>query len=717
VQSTTSEEIEKEEPSGDEDILAEAKERFRLAEEAERDIRLEALDDIRFSLGEQWEPQIKQQRELDRRPCLTINRLPQAIHQITNDQRQNRPSIKVSPVDDGADKDTAEIYQGLIRNIEYQSNADTAYDTAFDFSVRGGFGFFRVVSEYCDPMSFDQDLRIIRVKNPFTCFLDPYSREPDGSDANWGFAFDDLSEDDFKAQFPNAELSQMPDWESLGNQTPGWITGKSARVAEYYYKEFEETEICLLKDQTGATQVVKKSDLQAPVMLPPGVEIIQERKALIPIVHHLKINGIEILERTVWPGKFIPIIPVIGEEIDVDGERVVKGLVRDAKDSQRMYNFFASAEAETIALSPKAPWIIADGQIKGYEKFWKTANTQNHGYLPYVPTSLAGHAVPPPQRQTFEPAVNAITQARMMASDDVKATTAIYDASMGNRSNENSGIAIQRRASQAQTGNFHFIDNLSKSIRHCGRILVDAIPHFYDGARAIRTLGEDGQEQIVKINQAFQYKGEERVFDFSVGKYDVTVSTGPSFQTKRQEAAASMIEFTKAMPQQAMAISDLIAKNLDWPGAHDIAERLRKTLPPNLIDGDKDQVIPPQVKAQLDQMSQMNEALTQQLNAANEEIEQKKRELKSKERIEFAKLENQAAIEMAKLQSSEALTILSHQIAEISERLNLLRVDQPIEEQMPDAGPEMGFANGFEEQPPTGGPSPGQSHGENPWQS
>jgi hypothetical protein len=703
-----------ENPKTEDDILAQARKRFDLASQADSDIHTLALEDLKFAAGEQWPEDVKGARELDSRPCLTINRLPQAIHQITNDQRQNRPSIKVSPVDDKADIQTAKILQGLVRHIEYASDADTAYDTAFDSAVRASFGYFRITTEYCDPYSFDLEARIERVADRFSVRLDPYFTNPDGSDANWGFIFENLSADDYKAKYPNSKLSKMEDWESVASTIPGWATKDSARVAEYFYREFEEKKIAQIfvaDPQTGQPVKHVLDESEIPEGFPES-QILAKRSTLVPTIKWCKTNGIEILEETIWPGKWIPIIPVLGEEQIIDGKRVLKGLVRDAKDPQRMYNYWASAETETIALAPRAPWIGAEGQFEGHEEEWATANTRNHAKLEYKPKTIGGVPVGPPQRNAFEPPVQAISQARMLASDDLKATTGIYDAALGAQAREVSGVAIRNRANQSQTSNFHFFDNLSKSIRHGGRILVDIIPKIYDTERAVRILGEDGTEEIVRINQIFEHKGKQVFYDLGAGKYDVTVNTGPSFETKRQEAAASMADLTKAYPQIMQVAGDLLVKNLDWPGAQEIGERLKKTLPAGVADDDKKQMpIPPQVQAQMQQMNQLIEHLTSELKHQTQIVSTKALELESRERIEMAKLQVQAEIEMAKMGSQEAQLLLKQEVSEIQHRLELLHSSQPIGIET-EAGPnEAAPPNQMQQQPPTGGPSPGQPMG------
>jgi hypothetical protein len=465
--------------------------------------------------------------------------------------------------------------------------------------------------------------------------------------------------------------------------------------------------------------VVKKSELDAhlqqlALISPdgfPAVSVVRERRSQVPVIKHCKLNAIEILEKTTWPSKYIPIVPVYGSDQFITGKRILKGLVRDAMDSQRMYNYWASAETEAIALAPRAPFIVAEGQIEGYEEQWRTANRKNHSVLTYKPTDVKGQPVSPPQRNAFEPAVQAISQARMLASDDMKATTGLYDAARGAQSNETSGIAIQRRSMQAQTSNFHYVDNLTRSLKHVGKICIDLFPKIYDTARTGRIIGEDGEQKVVKLNQPTDdmgADGEPLIYAMDVGKYDVTVDVGPSYASKRQEAVASMLELAKANPAITQIAGDLLVKNMDWPGASEIAERLRKMLPPNLLEDDKKkQPIPPQIQAQLQQQGQMLEQLTEQLNQAQDQIQHKRVELESRERIEMAKLETQTRIELAKLDAKDSIVLLQAQIQELDARQRQLGSQQPIPDVTADnGGPQL------QPQEPMEGAYPGAEFGD-----
>jgi hypothetical protein len=710
-------------------VIDTALERFNLAMSADSENTELALEDMQFRAGDQWPEEVRQQRKLDARPILTINKIPQNIHQLTNNQRQNRPTIKVSPYDDASDVETARVYQGLIRNIENNSNADTAYDQAFDSAVTGGRGFFRIITDYCDPYSFDQEPVIKSIQNPFSVLLDPSYKEPDGCDANWGFVFDDISMDEFKELYPDAECCR----EGFMSDTlsSDWRSGDKVRVAEYFEKNQKEDLLVSLPDGSAALKSdIDEMDDDKLEEMGLDKEIIEKiintkgatRKTMVPVINWYKINGEEILEETTWPGSFIPIIPVHGEELIVDGKRVFEGIVRHAKDPQRMYNYWATAETEAIALAPKAPFIGAEGQFEGHEEKWETANTKSHAYLEYNPTSRDGKPMPAPQRNFGEAGVQAITQARMLASDDLKTTTGIYDASLGNRSNESSGIAINRRAQQAQTGNFHFIDNLTRSIRHAGRILVEIIPVLYDTERTVRIIGADEEQEIVAVNKVFKdEKGVTRKYSLDQGRYDVQVSTGPSYASKRQESLDSILQFVQSYPQAAQFAGDLIAKNMDWDGAEEIAERFKKTIPPHLL-AENESALPPEVQAQLDQSGQM----VQQLQAQIEELQGEKQlklteleaekqmkliELESKERLELAKLETQMRIKSAELEVRDRATPLelaplNKQAEEMDDRQELLGDELPISE---DEISEL-----LEKELPTGGMSPGLSGQEPP---
>lgn len=688
-----------------EELIRVARERFKIAEEASANNRDLAIEDLEFFKGDQWPVEIKNQRDAQYRPCLTINRIPQFVRQVTNDQRQNTPSNKVYPVDDKADIETAKVLQGIYRHIENNSNASIARTTAFDGAVKKGWGFYRITTDYASSNSFNQEILIKQIADDFSVYFDPHSTEIDGSDANWAFIGEDVSKDDFKAKYKNSELAGVEDWRSYGDQAPGWITEETVRIVEYFYKDYEDITLLLLSDGS----VLEKSEFEEnrEVILKSGVKIKNERKTKKEIIKWCKLNGVEVLEETTWLGRWIPIIPIYGEIIRINGEKTLQGIIRNAKDPQKMLNFWKSAETEAIALAPKAPFIGYEGQFEGHESKWASANTHPHAYLEVKPITIGGQQAPLPQRNAYEPPVQAITNASFQAADDLKATTGIYDSALGAQSREVSGIAIRGRQAQSQTSNYHFLDNQKHSMRHEGRIVVDLIPRIYDAEQAVRIIGEDDQQEIVWVNKSFKRKGEEVQYNLDYGQYDVVCESGPSFATKRQEASESMLELSRNAPQLMGVAGDLLVKNLDIPGANEISERLKKTLPPGVIDDPEKKPIPPEIQQKLQQYGQLVDQLTAKVNEQAEAIKMKTNELESKERIEMKKLENSLVLEQMKQQGSAANAVFLAELESLKHQLSVLQYGQPnqFDTDFNEPAPDQGE---FNQTPnPTGGPSPG----------
>lgn len=698
--------------NSDEEVLKRIRSRFAACEQAETKMREDAVDDINFCKGDQWQADVKTDRENEHRPCLTINRLPAHVRQVTNEQRQNRPAIKVNPVDDHADVETGEIIQGLIRHIEYSSNAEVAYDTAVDYQVRGGFGYFRLITEYADPTSFDQEIKLLRVRDPFSIYLDPDHQAPDGSDSEFGFAICSMSPSEYKRQWPGSIVGTSTDWAALGSTSGGWMNKDTVRVAEYYEKQYRKTRIYQLSDgrvvradelKTEHLEGLKREDGIVPT-------IKKSRETHVVEVKWYKTNGTEILDKTDVFGSFIPIIPVYGDEYFVNGERTLESLIRHAKDPQRMYNYWKSAATEMIALAPKAPFIGVEGQFEDFEDEWKLANVQSQPYLQYKSITLPnGQPAPPPARQTYEPPVQALNQQAGECIEDIKATTGIFDAELGNRSAEQSGIAIQRRVNQSNTSNFHFGDNFKRSLRHAGCIILEWIPHIYNKEQAIRCLGVDNQQKIVTINKWFHEAGEDKGYFLDKGRYDVTIDTGPSFQTKRQEAVSAMMELTKALPNTMAVTADLLVRNMDWPEAQKIADRLKKALPPGIAEKDDDdskQDLPPAAQQLLARAEQVMQQQQQVIGQQDEAIRMKKVEAESRERIEFAKMRNEIVLKMMEHDVAGAKAILDAELGEIEMRLQLLHENSKLVNE-PGDGPQGGASSGQSTTTPTGGPPPG----------
>ena len=495
----------------DHDRLATMRSRFTMALSAYSDSREDELDDLRFMAGSpdnqwQWPADVLatrgsvQGQTINARPCLTINKLPQHVRQVTNEQRQNRPTGKVIPADDKADVAVAEIFDGMVRHIEYISDADVAYDTACDNQVTYGEGYIRLLTEYCREDSFDQDLKIGRVRNSFSVYMDPTIQDPCGSDANWCFLTEDLTKEEYERMFPNASPVSSMMSQGVGDQSLSqWLSEDTVRIAEYFYIEHKSAKLNLYPDNVTAIDGTPQ-DKQLKLMFQKP---IRSRNVDKKQVKWLKTNGFEVLQEQDWAGKWIPVIRVVGNEWEVDGQLYVSGLVRNAKDAQRMYNYWVSQEAEMLALAPKAPFIGYGGQFEGYENQWKTANTTNWPYLEVNPdvTDGAGSALPLPQRAAPPLAQTGLIQAKMGASDDIKATTGQYDSSLGAASNERSGRAILAREKQGDTGTYHYVDNLSRAIRYVTRQLVDIIPKIYDTERVARIVGLDDQGRPLEVGE------------------------------------------------------------------------------------------------------------------------------------------------------------------------------------------------------------------------
>jgi hypothetical protein len=501
----------------------------------------------------------------------------------------------------------------MVRHIEYISDADVAYDTACENQVTYGEGYIRVLTEYCDDNTFDQDIRIGRIRNSFSVYMDPTIQDPCGSDAEWCFITEDLTKDEYERQFPDAAPMSSIQQEGVGDENLAqWLNDDVVRIAEYFYVDYESATLNLYPDNmTAFNNSREDKQFKAMGLKPLKTRNVQRRKVM-----WCKTNGYEMLEENEWAGKWIPVIRVVGNEYEVEGRLFVSGLIRNAKDAQRMYNYWVSAETEMLALAPKAPFIGYGGQFEGYEQQWKTANVNNWPYLEVNPdvTDGQGGVLPLPQRAPPPMVQSGIIQAKAGSSDDIKSTTGQYDSSLGARSNERSGRAILAREHQSDVGTYHYVDNLARAIRYTTRQIVDMIPKIYDTQRVARIIGVDGETNMVKIDPTQPMPMRElrdpnnpdividKIYNPGVGKYDVCVTTGPSYMTKRQEALDAMTHLLQGNPQLWAVAGDLFIKNMDWPGAQEMAQRFAKTIDPKLLaDEDKS----PQLQAAEQQMQAM----------------------------------------------------------------------------------------------------------------
>lgn len=601
-------EIESDKP----DVVTKVRRHLADAFEHDRDNRVEASEDLNFLAGNQWPETVRRQRETEGRPVLTINRLPQFVRQVTNDIRQADVAIRVRPTDGAvvraervqnleqerkalemgqqAPKQKpmlmADVMDGLIREIQYQSSANFAYATAAEHQVSCGIGHFRLMTDYVDDFSMDQTIRIKPINRPLSVYWDPKATEIDRSDANWCIVTDLIPESAFKEMYPDAKPTSVEHFEERSSELY-WTTADTVRIAEYWVKTPATKEIVQMPDgQVVDISQFKKGDREI-IDEEIAINGLQVRKVKSHKVEQYIVNGVEILEGPYeWPGKDIPIIPVIGSEIPVDDKVMRHGLIRFARDPQQLYNYARTSAAESMGQAPRSPWLVTPAMIRPFKDVWDTAHKALRPYLPYMPDPDQPQG---PIRQPPPDIPMAYFNEAQIADGDIKASVGIYDPQLGERSSETSGKAILARENQGDTGTFHYSDNLKRALEYAGRQLVEIIPKVYDNERVVRILGEDDSEFYVPINTAAGYdENGEPVYinDLSAGKYDCRVTIGPSYSTKRVEAAESMYQFMQAYPPAAQLAGDLIAKHMDWPGADAIAERLKRAIPAEILGED-----------------------------------------------------------------------------------------------------------------------------------
>lgn len=582
-------------------VISTALKRFKTAMDAEFENRKNFLDDLKLSCADdQWPDEVKKLRGVHR-PTMTFNRLNGVVKQIINDYRQNKLSMRVLPASGDASDDCAEIIGGLLRNIEAQSDADIAYTLALDSAARGGFGYFRIVTEYANDDVFEQDVRIKPIYNPLTVYFDPSARKCTREDAKWCFITEVIPREDFESMYPKVSLDSI---EGTGD-TAAWITSDGVRVAEYYEKINYETQIVAFDNG----MVMEASDEEVAVLAQGGMIAVKKRNATRTKVIWRKMTASTIIEEPrEYKTKYIPVIMVPGEEVNVEGKTMTRSAIYYAKDAQRMYNYYRTAATESVALATKAPWLVTANHIRGYEQMWAQANTSPQSYLVYNPDGSM------PQR--IEPANQPIGEISMaaLASDDIKATTGLYDASLGARGNETSGKAILARQQEGDTANYHIIDNLTKAIELCGKVALDFVRITYDTERVARIITPEGEPQTVIVNQQQRdpLTGIINVLNnITVGKYDVVIDTGPTIATQKLELVNAMQQVLPSLPIVGQVAPDLIIKELPFRGAREIAERVKRALPPQVTEDQDD----PEAQAMM-QQAQAAQAEQQQQVAA-----------------------------------------------------------------------------------------------------
>lgn len=610
----------------DDPIINKMLKRFDLSLQAESDNRKRFLLAKKFALGGeyQWDPEIYDLRGTDNLPRDSYNQIPQFTHQVTNDARMNSTQTRFIPAKD-ADIETAEIREDLARNIQSGSDADVAYDTAIENTVEGGWGYWRYLTEYENDDTFDQIIKLGWVPNPLVIYDDPNTIRQDRLDREYLIQVCDEPIDAFNSaygrDYAKTELN------GIGDKAPEWKTSETVRVAEYWSVEKKKTKLYRLKAKgdKSAGEPIKE--------LPKGAnkEDYETREVIEPKVIWRKCTALEVLETRDWPGKYIPYVFVAGEEKLVDGKRILTGLVEHMMAPQKAFNYQSNSVIHMTALAPKSPWIAPIRAIKGLEEYWDKSNIRNYAYLPFNDLDDSGQPIQPPERTPAGTDIAAGVALIQQAQQNFYNVTGIYPASLGARSNETSGKAINARKVEGDISTFHYVDNINRGKIAGGLIMNDLITNVYDGSRLVTTQKEDKEIRKVKINQKYKNdKGEMKEHDMTLGTYEVMITTGPSYTTMRQESADTLLSLAQSTNLMEVA-PDIVYGTMDFPGAEKVAERYKKTLPPELTQDDDDQAeIPPQVVQQMQQMQQVIEQLQQALQAADQEVQSKQAELQLK---------------------------------------------------------------------------------------
>jgi hypothetical protein len=678
-------------------FLQEARERFEDAAAADRDNRLAAEDDLDFFVGNQWDDTVKATRTGLGRPCLTINRLPQFVAQVVGDIRINKPAIKVRPAEDG-DEDIANVRQGLIRAIEHDCGAADVYANAAQSQVACGIGNFRVVLDYASDEVFEQNIVIKAIPNPFSVVWDPLAFEPTGKDARYCFIVDEMSRKDFEAAWPDAQSSD------LTVDQAGWSTTDTVRVTEYWV--MKETPALLAMTEGGRTVRAKKSGegYTDEAGMPVAVAVSRRgeplvRKSKVRSACRYLITGNAVLEGPYeLPISRLPVFRVQGWEVTVKSRRVRWGLVRFAKDPQRLMNYWRSVSAELLAMAPKAQWIAPGATVEGREQDFRDAHRSGDPLLIYNDSQQ------PPQRVDPPAFPAAVLQEAQLNAQDMKDVTGLHDASLGAQSNETSGRAILARDRQGDVATFIYPDNLKSTIAECGRVTNELIPLVYDTARTVRVLGEDESVNLQRINDPT----DPEALDIANGRYDVVVDTGPSYTTRRVEAAETMMEFLRTFPQAAPFIGDLYVKAQDWPLGEEIGDRLKKMLPPQLQEPKEGEAQTPSDPAQI-------------MQAKASELELQKAEAEvQKARADAVKAEAEAAqAEFEAERQSYGVAVLRNHGPEIAARFAEMVKEPPLvpghagaaASQPQGIGPASAEPSGQAASPPPDAPATGEGEG------
>lgn len=627
------------------EIIAEALDRFENASDSWSYIYEEAVEDVKFVDDDkdgQWSDQMLKSRA--NRPCLTFDKLSTSVDRVIGGQLSNMPSVKIRAAEEG-DEDIAEVYQGLIRQIDQRGIQ--AIKTAFKFAVKGGFGCFLVDHDYIDDVSLDQDILIREVKNPFSVLIDPIIQAERTTEARFGFLFQDMERKEFDRLYP--DQPDVSESEFLTSHTSeNWITEDYVRVADYYRIVLEESTLVQLSD--GRVLDLKEVQPVRDELNLQGITLGKTRKVQKRKLERFKITANNILEEVECVGRYIPIVPVLGKTSNINGKFISRGLVRKAKDAQRLYNYSRSVAVEVTALTPKQPYFVTPAMIKGHESKWRNMMVSNDPVLTF--NFDQGQK---PYRESPAQGSPGLMQDAQLAAEDIKATTGIYDANLGQQGQEISGVAMSKRQFQGEMSNFEFQDQLVDAIELSGRICIDMIRSVYDTERQIRIVGEDEKEEVISINKTLmdaQTGQYVKTMDLSVGNYDIKVASGPSFSTRKQETAEQLSTIIAQNPAMSELVGDVLFKNLDLVGGDEVIKRLRSAgVKAGIIEPDEQEAAA--LQEQIQQAKQI-EAQAAQLELALKQAEVMTEQAEARERESKAQMNTvKSAVEQLKLAEAQ----------------------------------------------------------------
>jgi hypothetical protein len=641
---------------GDDPILQEAYDRFRRCEKWESTARTNFLNDYKFANadaynGYQWPNELRRTREIDDRPTLTLNGARQHNLQIINDAKQNKPGMKAMATGGGSTYESAQAIAALFRHIEYISNATTVYDSATHFQVHAGWSYWRIETDYASDDTWDQEIYIRRIRDPLMVYLDHDAREVDRADGKFAFVFEDIHRDEFERDPRTAKYAHLATSDPIGD-AGGWMNEDYVRIADYYRLVEEEDTLYALpqgfvKDFPGG--MVKRSLLEgkspehakripraqrrAIIAAVEGDERVKSRPIITRYVEYNFIIGNKIVETKVWPGKYIPVVPVWGDETIIDGTWDCKSHTRAMLDAQRMYNYAASSATEFMGLQTKTPWLVATESIEELETYWNEANRINTSALPYKAFREDGSEIPPPSRIAPPQAAPIYAQQMQASLQDLLMTSGQFAAQMGAQGNERSAKAIGERQRQSDNATYHFIDNLATAIRHTGRIILDLIPHIYDTRRVMQVLADDGTTMQLMLDPSAQQayakemaqdgKIAQHIVNVNIGQYEVQADVGPNFATRREETAEAMKLILTQNPNMSSILGDIFLRALDFEHADEAAARLKRLVPAAALGEG-----PSQTEQALQQQVQHLQNL---LSGAMTELAQEKLKLRGKE--------------------------------------------------------------------------------------